>query len=154
MKLNNFYKTIVDLNSKVKSNLKKSGFIVPIKLNTGGIKIGNCVVQKNYTGFFEVINTSNDTCISNINLPQTAILLANASALGKLIDDNVLNLDKNYGYALFDEEVHLKAKANCIKSKDYIKFDIMIDKIVKARYKKELLKKEIDIRFRKLLSFR
>ena len=43
---------------------------------------------------------------------------------------------------------------NSLKSKDYVKFDIMSDKIIKARNKKEYYKKLIVNDFQKLLNFR
>lgn len=152
--IDDLYKKITVLNESVKKDLKKQGFIVPIQLSDGSIKIEHYIIKKNKKGFFEIKNNQNSYYLDRINLAQTAIILANKLALGKWLDTDVLNLDRKYGYAVFDEEVSLKSKYNCLKSKNFDKFDVMTNKIAKAQAKKEYLKKCIDDNFHKLLNFR
>lgn len=152
--IDSLYSKITELNSATKNKLLKKGFVVPIQLKTGNIKIGHYVVQKNSNDFFEIINQKNNDTITNINLPQSAFVIANKLALGRWLDYDILNLDKQYGYAFFDEQVHLKSKAKSLKSKDYGRADIMIDKIEKAKNKKDYFKKLINENFQKLLNIR
>lgn len=152
--INEIYKKIAELNNSVKLKLKINGFIVPIQLNDGSIKIDSYIIKKNSRGFFEIKNKKNNFLLENINLAQTAVIITNRLALGKWIDNDLIITDKNYGYAIFEEQVCVKMIKNSLKSKDYVKFDIMSDKIIKARNKKEYYKKLIVNDFQKLLNFR
>lgn len=152
--INELYKKITELNNSVKNDLKKNGFIVPILLNDNKIKIGNFIINKNTKGFFEIKDRKNKVFIENINLAQTAILIANKLALGKWANDDLLKLDKNYGYLLFDEQVYLRSKQQGIKNKNFDKVDIMNHRLDKLKTKKEYLKNSILINYQKLLNFR
>ncbi len=152
--INEIYKNITELNNFVKLELKKNGFVVPIQQSDGSIKIDSYFIKKNDKGFFEIKNKKNNFLLENINLAQTAVIIANKLALGKWIDSNILNIDYNYGYAVFDEQVGFRIKRNSLKNKDYDKFDIACNKILKAKNKKEYYKKLIINDFQKLLNFR
>lgn len=96
------------LARRVLTDLKNKGHIVPVRQSDGSVKFENFVVRKNKHGFYSV-HGRNIVYIDNINLPQTAAVLANNLALGKILDDEIIKLDRDYGYRAFDEQVFLNA---------------------------------------------
>jgi hypothetical protein len=87
--------------------------------------------------------------VEQINLPQTALVVANGLALGHFLDSDLLSMDQNYGYALFDELLHERAvKLSKSKSLDY--FDLMMSKWMISRAKKEHYKEGVIKSFEKL----
>jgi hypothetical protein len=131
-------------------DLKKKGHIVPIKKEDGTIQYENFFVLKNDKGFYQVKNKYGRIYADNINLPQTAALLAHSLALGKSLDEKLIEIDKNYGYRAFDEDVFKAAQhrnSNDIDLKIFYqtRYDI-------ARQKKNQFRSQIMSSFRKLTS--
>jgi hypothetical protein len=104
----NVFNKIESLAKEVITNLKKKGHIVPVKQQDGSVRFEKFVVRKNKNGFYSVYGRS-IVYADNINLPQTAAILASNLALGKILDADIIKLDKEYGYRLFDEQVFLNA---------------------------------------------
>jgi len=143
------YKKIVKVSAKVRADFRRRGVIIPVENKNGSISLDNFTISRNNEGFYVIINRSGDEVVSNINLPQTAAVVANGLALGQFIDDRLLKADREYGYALFDESLHERAvKRSKNKSLDY--FDLMLSKCMIARAKKEQHKSEIVKSFEKL----
>jgi hypothetical protein len=152
--LDDVYQQVKDLAEKVKTKLQKQGIAIPSKAEDGNIILGNYKIKKSKTGFYSILNYCNDVVVDFINLPQSAALLANKLALGKYIDDEILNADRNYGHALFEEELHKMLAEKNIKSKNIDRAEIMFTKYNIAKYKREQHKKTIVNDFEKLLRFR
>ena len=148
------YYKIQQLNLETKKNLLKHGVVVPMQKNDGSIKVGNYLIKKINQSFYSIYDIKNRSIVEGINLPQTAILIANKLALGKWIDTDLLQLDKKYGYAAFDALVHKRSSELNFKQKNYDKSDIMQIKSISAQRKKEYYKKTITLDYRKLLEFR
>jgi len=87
-----------------------------------------------------------------INLPQTAAVLANNLALGQWTDQNLITLDRKYGYALFDEESHERSIKRNNRQKNWDKSEIIHEKSRVARQRKEYYRKEILSSFNKLIK--
>lgn len=138
---------IYSLSLNIKSNLKNKGFIVPIQNDDGTIKIGYYIIKKE-NNFYSVYDTSNYLIVDKLNLPQSAILIANGLALGKFLDKLILDLDKNYGYALFEEQLKYKSKI-----KNYETYEIRHMKSEIARLKKQRCLNKINNQFNKLSTF-
>lgn len=148
------YYKVQKLNQETKKNLFKKGIVVPIQKNDGSIKIGNYLIKKITQNFYNIYDIKHREIVEGINLPQTAILIANKLALGKWIDSDLLQIDKKYGHAAFDELVHTRSTLLNYKQKNYDKSDIMYIKSASAQQKKEYYKKIISINYQKLLEFR
>jgi hypothetical protein len=143
------YKKIVKVSAEVKKDFRRRGLVIPVENKNGSISLDNFTIAKDNDGFYVIINRRGDEIVSNINLPQTAAVLANGLALGHFLDDKLLRADREYGYALFDETLHERAvKRSKNKSLDY--FDLMLSKCMIARAKKEQYKGEIVKSFEKL----
>ena len=147
---NDLYKKVIRLSDDVKKNFRNKGVVVPVKNKNGNISVGNYTIVKQ-KDFYVIKDKHNDIVIDMINLPQTAAVLANGLALGKFKDVSLIDSDRNYGYALFDEELHVRAVENSNKkSLEY--FDVMLTKATIARAKKERYKQDILKNFEKLIK--
>ena len=147
---NDIYKKIVRISNDVKNDLRKKGIMVPIKNSDGSISIGLFRIVKNDAGY-TVLDRFDEPVVEQINLPQSAVLIANNLALGKFKDDAVIQKDRHYGYALFDEMLHKRAveKSNK-KSLEY--FDLMLTKCLISKAKKERYKQDLVRSFEKLVK--
>jgi hypothetical protein len=149
--LDTVYKHFETVARGIKQDLKNKGFVVPIKNRDGSISVDNYTIYKNKLGFYEIKNAIGDTVVDYINLPQTAALIANNLALGKWVDDRILDLDRQYGYSLFKEQ---QAKRIIDNRKDWDRVDIMQTKLSIHSQKKISAKNSIMFSFEKLRNVR
>lgn len=145
------YNKIVKLSDAVKKDLLKKGVVVPVKNKNGSINVGNYKIVKNNEGYYNILSRSGDVIVDQINLPQTAAVVANGLALGRFKDDNLIESDKRYGFALFDEILHTRSVENSSK-KPLEYFDLMLTKSLIARAKKEKYKQDVIKSFEKLIK--
>jgi hypothetical protein len=148
---NDLYKKIVQVSTQVKMELRRKGIVVPVENRNGSVTVGSYLIIKDSAGFYSILDRDNDVVVDQINLPQTAVVVANNLALGRFKDINLINADKNYGYAAFDELLHMRAVEKSNKrSLEY--FDVMLTKGMLARAKKESYRSDIVRSFEKLLN--
>ena len=145
------YKKIVKLSDAVKKDLLKKGVVVPVKNKNGSINVGHYKIVKTNEGYYNILSRSGDIIVDQINLPQTAAVVANGLALGKFKDDNLIDSDKRYGFALFDELLHTRSVENS-KKKPLEYFDLMLTKSLIAKAKKEKYKQDVIKSFEKLIK--
>jgi hypothetical protein len=139
-------KTVID-------DLRSKGFIVPIEQEDGSLKFDNIIVEKTPRGTYSVRHDRNNFAyVEDLNLPQTAVLVANDLALGKIIDNRLIALDAEYGYKLFDQEVYLNAAKRKKNTLDQIIFYQTRSEISKV--KKQEIKNLILRAFKKLSAIR
>jgi hypothetical protein len=148
------YKKVKQLGLDVKEQLKRRGIVVPTKTPDGLIRVGYYTIKRNKTGFYSILNYSNEAVVEFINLPQTAAMLANRLALGKHLDDELLDADRRYGHALFEEELHLILAERNLKANNIDRADVMFTKFNIAKHRKEQHRKTIFNGFDKLMRFR
>lgn len=150
---NDIYKKVKQLSIDVNEQLRRQGIVVPKKTPDGSIRVGYYTIKKYNTGFYSILNYRDDIVVELINLPQTAAILANRLALGKYLDDELLEADRKYGHALFEEELHLILAERNVKSNNLDRADVMFTKFNIARYRKEQHRKVIVNGFDKLMRF-
>ncbi len=150
---NDVYSKIEQLSKDAKTKLLQQGIVVPIKNKDGTIKVGHYFIKRKMDGFYCILDFEKDIIVDRINLPQTAAIIANRLALGKDLDDRVVNADTEYGYSSFDEELHSKLAEKNVQSKTLDRADIMFTKSKIAKYKKEQHLKIIMNSFNKLMRF-
>lgn len=150
---NNVYSAIEKLSKDAKSKLLQQGVVVPIRGKDGVINVGNYAIKRKKDGFYCILDFEKEIIIDKINLPQTAAVVANRLALGKYVDDEIINADTGYGYSLFDEELHTKLAEKNIQTKMIDRADVMFTKVKIARYKKEQHLKIVMRSFNKLMQF-
>lgn len=145
------YQKILNTTREVQAELRKKGVVVPIKLPGGFVKIGDFTIVKNRAGWYNIVDAWGEILVKQINLPQTAAVLANGLALGKMLDNDLLEIDRRYGYASFEESIYNRAiKSSSKKTIDC--YDISTTKFNIAHIKKEQYKSEIVRSFNKLLK--
>ena len=148
---NDLYKKIVQVSTQVKMDLRRKGIVVPVENRDGSVTVGSYLIVKDSEGFYSILDRDNDIVVDQINLPQTAVVVANNLALGHYKDIKLINADKNYGYAAFDEMLHMRAVEKSNKrSLEY--FDVQLTKGMLARAKKESYRSDIVRSFEKLLN--
>jgi hypothetical protein len=148
------YLKIQQISTDVKEKLKRQGIVVPVKKRDGSIQIGSYSIRKDGNGFYSIVDFRNEVIINRINLPQTAAIQANRLALGKYIDDDIMQADTKYGHAHFDEELHTHLAERSLSKKDLDKAEMMYTKSTIARHKKNQQMFEVKKSFEKLMRFR
>lgn len=138
---NHLYEKIVLLSKEIKDNFRKKGIVIPIKNEDDTISLGPYTVIKDTQGFYKIHDYRKEVIVERINLPQTAIMLANGLALGKFLDTTLLNKDQKYGYALFEETLHKHKTKN---------IDLHLAKHSSAKAKREYYQHDINTSFEKL----
>jgi hypothetical protein len=132
------------------SDLKSKGYIVPIKHADGNIQYDRFIVVKMKNGCYQVKNKLGKVYADQLNLPQTAVVIAHNLALGNLPSDVLIILDRNYGYRSFDEELYRTAvirNSNDLDKQIFYQTQYEIAHERKNRFKSQIMKS-----FRKLTA--
>lgn len=145
------YKQLKIVTSSVKQDLRLKGIVIPTKNANGSITVGNYTIVKKHA-FYSIVNHSGNNVVDQINLPQTAALIANGLALGKPLDKSLLVVDQQYGYAEFEELLHAQIATQNLK-RNFDRAELMLTKSLINRLKKEQHKKVIMKNFEKLKQF-
>jgi len=103
---NDLYEKIERVSEKVRADFRQRGIVIPVKNSDGSINIGRFRVVSQNTGFYAIYNSNSEVIVEGINLPQTAALIANDLALGRILDPRIVNQDREYGFALFKETLY------------------------------------------------
>lgn len=136
------------INFKVKEQLRKKGLIPPVKNLDGSIQIGDLrIVKKEH--LFYIVDRYNNILAQNINLAQSAILIANNFGIKKSNTSTLLEKDYRYGHYAFDE---LNLKIIIQKTKDQNKKEILQEKLITTSLQKKKYRQEILEGFSKLIK--
>jgi hypothetical protein len=138
--------------NSVKKDLKKKGLVIPIKNLDGSISVEDFIIDKDSTGFFIIKNKKGNLVVNNINLPQTAMLLANGLALGKMIDTRLCNLDRDYGFKKFEEQLFYKRATQSLKNNNIDRADFLFTRFKIVQSQTNVTKSLIQRRFEKLCN--
>lgn len=146
------YSRLAEINKSVKEQLKRKGVVVPVKTKNGDIKVGRYYIVR-ADNFYEIVDYDKEVIIEKINLPQSAVLLANKLALGKFIDSDILEADRKYGHAIFEQELQEKlAKKHMKNNIEYV--GLLLNKAGINKLKKEHYRNIILTGFEKLIKVR
>lgn len=137
------YTKLQKIDKEVKIKLFANGAVVPVLHKNGSIGVGRYKIIKTKAGFYNIIDKDQEVIIKQINLPQSAALLANKLALGKWIDTTILNADRSYGHAAFEEELQTALANKKLKKKEGTAAEILYTKAKISKLKKDKFKKEI-----------
>jgi hypothetical protein len=141
------YNKIKKLSDRVRNELKTKGLVVPVQNDDGTTTIGKYTIIKEFDGYYSILDNWDDIVVTGVNLPQTAIIIANRLALNHYRDDKLIEIDRQYGYANFEEALY---KRGMQKNSD--KFDIYLSKYNQAHNKKKINKTHIVHSFQKLIK--
>jgi len=146
--LNDLYDKIERVSEKVRADFRQRGIVIPVKNTDGSINIGRFRVINQHTGFYAIYNSNGEVIVEGINLPQTAALIANDLALGRILDPRIVKQDQEYGFALFKETLYgHRAKDTKI---NFDSFELAKMKESIAKNRKEQFHRGIVQRFEKL----
>jgi len=145
------FKKLEHITSEVKEKLKKKGIVVPSENTDGSISLGNYKILKKSSGFYSILDYGDRPVVEGMNLPQTAVIVANGLALGRFLDHRIVEKDRLYGYAVFEETAAKKGLQKV--TADIDRYDLLTTKCLIAQAKKSKYKFEIDKDFEKLRKF-
>jgi len=145
-------KQIQQINQRVTEKLTNKGFVPARRSENGVIRVGSYSIVRHSTGFYSVLDRLGRSMADGINLPQTAALIANKLALGQWTDQDLITLDRKYGYYEFDETLHKRNYIRCQKQKNYERAELMNEKYLTAKQRKEVYQQQIQQGFDKLIK--
>ena len=145
---NDLYEKIERVSDKIRADFHQRGIVIPVKNIDGSINIGRFRVVNQHTGFYAVYNNKDEIVVDSINLPQTAALIANDLALGRILDTRMVAQDREYGYALFKETLYNRRIKDTKINFESFELAKMKESIAKNR--KEIFHRGIVQRFEKL----
>jgi len=140
------------LSDEIKKEFRRKGFVIPTTNDDGSIRLGVFNVVKTNSGFYQIQDIKGKLVIDNINLPQTAVILANDMALGRIVNSDLIKKDQMYGYAFFEEQLHKKS-AEKYRSNNIDQSVLRTTKQLISKGKKDYFKNEIVRHFEKLRKF-
>lgn len=143
------FKKVKDIAKTTKDELKSKGVVIPTTDENGGINFNSFKVLKTDEGFYAIFK-KDEKIVDKINLPQTAIVIANKLALGQWVDKMLLSHDTAYGYNTFEEEQYQRLTTILISRKDWTRVDAIRAKSVIAQQKAHVAKKAIMRSYEKL----
>lgn len=146
------FNQIANIALRTKEEFREIGVVIPTTNERGRIKIGRYIIDKNSKGYF-IQNSYDEVVYSEINLPQTALLVANSLALGKVVNQNILNYDIQHGFSEFEELNYQRLSKNLMHKKDWERYQAILIKQELAQERAEFAKKEIQRAFAKLYYF-
>lgn len=136
------------ISDQVQDSFRKKGMVIPVKNADGTVSVGFYLIRKT-KGFYVIEDFAGEVVVDKINLPQSAVILANSLALGRALDREIKNADQNYGFAEFEERLHNSIAEKHIKT-NVDKACLMLAKSSVNRSKKEYYRAQIVERFEKL----
>jgi hypothetical protein len=147
------YNQLIDLVLKTKKDFKSRGVAIPTLSENGSVKIGRYTVGRNSTGYF-ILDNYKEVVFSSINLPQTALIIANSLALNQVVSRHILEQDARCGDIEFDELNFNRLTASLIRKKDTERYESLSIKHNAAQEKAEKARRDILRLFGKLQQLR
>jgi len=133
---------VANLADSVRAKLKKQGFVVPIKNHDGTLVFNHYQIVKNQYGLYDILERHETIC-KNINLLQSAILLANKLAANRILDAKIYELDQSYGHRLFDIDYYKRLIEKNNKKSSLQKISLLQIKYNNAVLRSHIIKQEI-----------
>jgi hypothetical protein len=149
--LDELYNNLIQLSQEVKIKFRNKGLSVPVQNTDGSVRLGSYKIVKNPGEFYCIVDNTGETVINHINLPHTALLLANGLSLGYFTDTKLITQDQQYGYALFEELLQKNAIENS-RTKTLEHYELAMTKFKIAKSKREYYKNTIMKSFQKLIK--
>lgn len=143
-----YYKKIENLSAEVKNKLFRKGLVVPKKNNDSSISVGRYTIKRDENSRFFIIDNQQEILVKNINLAHTAVVLANDLALGKGINQKLLDKDQIYGGTLFEEEMY---RQRILQTKDPELRETMVIKQENNKEKQDMYRYEIEQSYQNLM---
>ena len=149
---NQIFNKVENIARQVKEELRAKGYVVPIKEKDGTVNLDGVRVRKVKNTFYSVYDKHNRPVVENLNSMESAVVIANRLALGKDLDDSLVETDRKYGFQSFKLEVAKSRQEKAVKhSESWFYYD-MRRQVAEEQTKK--YKDVIQQSFKKLTSLR
>lgn len=145
----NLFKNVEKIAKTVKQDFVSKGVVPPTRDAKGNVVIGKYTIKRRKDGY-HIEDRRGIDVTGAINLAETAAVIANDLALGRWLDQTLINEDRWYGYKTFEEEQALQVCEHRRKKNDHDLADISLYKAQVAGRRRIKHKKVIDDRFDKL----
>jgi hypothetical protein len=142
------YAKIERVSETVRKGFLNKGIVIPVKNRDGSINLGRFKVVNQHNGFYAIYDQQGESIVDQINLPQTAALIANDLALNRWLDKQLLDQDRQYGYALFEETLYKQRLTK--KNQPLDLFEIALSRNTTLKRKRENYERDIIKKFEKL----
>lgn len=140
------FKKLETLSEQINQKFKKQGIVIPFRNDDGSVVIGKFTITKKGNQY-QILNKYGETVLSNINLPQTAAIIANDLELGKLVNQAIVYADSQYGFAEFEEILYRNRISNKKNAETYWL------KSKTKQERKEYFRRTVISHFEKLIKF-
>jgi hypothetical protein len=142
------YHNLVSMTKLTQEQFIKQGQVVPTKTSSGHVRLGSYVIIQKHDQY-EIYNLNGQKLYDGICLPETAILVANALALGNVPNYQILTQDNRYGFAIFDQK-NLSRLIKYANTPDRLK--ILEDKLEWAEHKARESRQYVQKQFENICS--
>lgn len=142
------YQKFKDLARKARDDFRRKGIAIPVKKDDGTIRVGKYLIKRKQNNFYVVVSVDGEVMADQLNLPQTAAVIANHLALKNYLNKDIIEKDREYGYAYFEHQLYQRAKERSLIDPDY--FDVKVSKFEQSGEQAELYKQMILAQFDKL----
>lgn len=112
------FNKVQQVAKSVKEELREQGYVIPIKEKDGSYNFDGVYVKKIKGTFYTVYDKYGMPVVENVNLLQTAMVLANSIALGRYPDIKLIEADRQYGYQSFKIDVYTARLKKAIELTD------------------------------------
>jgi hypothetical protein len=150
MKQDLIFQRLHKIKDAVKTTLRNKGIVAPVKTSRG-IMLENYEIVLEDTGYV-VYNRIQERLYDHINYQQTAVLIANALALGKLVKDEWIINDRSAGATDFDTKLYDLRLTNSIKNKDLFGMQHYQVRLVESKLKHKTHIGSINSAYSKLIT--
>lgn len=142
------FQKVKDLARKTREDFRRKGFAIPVKKDDGSIRVGRYLIKRKDNDFYTVVSVDGEVMADQLNLPQTAAVVANHLALKNYLNKEIIEKDREYGYAYFENQLYQRAKDRSLVDPDY--FDVKVSKFEHSGEQAEEYKRQILSQFDKL----
>jgi len=152
--IDQLFKRVEELAHDAKARFRAKGIILPVENLDKSVSIGEYRIVKN-NGVFMIYDEDGQIVQNHINLPQTALIVANELALGyNGVSSSILIQDQEYGAGIFEDQYLKQVAQKLAKKQDWDRYDTVLTKQEIAHSKAIQAKQAIRIRFEKLSRLR
>jgi hypothetical protein len=149
---NQIFNKVEKIARAVKEELRTKGYVVPVKEKDGSINLDGVRVRKVKNTFYSIFDKRNRPIVENLNSMESAIVIANKIALGREIDDKLIEVDRKYGFHSFKLEIATSRLEKAAKySESWFYYDMRRQT---AQEQTKKYKEVIQQSFKKLTSLR
>jgi hypothetical protein len=114
------YQKIKELTKRIKQDYRRKNIIIPTRNNPYTIRFGNYLIKRKDNEFYTVDSVDGEVMADQLNLPHTAAIIANQLALKQHFDRRLVEMDREYGYLCFEEQLYNRSRERELLDPNYM----------------------------------